>query len=88
MAKRDATKYLSTENKYCNAKQKLIKLLWFHDIRKYEIWTQIHTNRTSPLKPGAYVTNAKRLLTKSFQQEAWLWLADAKASPNHSQAFC
>ena len=36
--------------------------------------------------PGAHVTNAKRPLTKSPQQKARLWLADAKASPNHSQA--
>ena len=35
--------------------------------------------------PGAHVTNAKRPLTKSPQQKARLWLADAKASPNHSQ---
>ena len=36
--------------------------------------------------PGAHVTNAKRPLTKSPQQKARLWLADAKASPNHNQA--
>ena len=36
--------------------------------------------------PGAHVTNAKRPLTRSPQQKAQLWLADAKASPNHSQA--
>ena len=36
--------------------------------------------------PGAHVTNAKRPLTKSPQQKARPWLADAKASPNHGQA--
>ena len=36
----------------------------------------------------------KRLLTKSFKQKAWLWLADAKAPANakalanHNQALC
>ena len=34
------------------------------------------------------ITNTKRLLTKTFKQNAWLWLADAKTSANHSQAFC
>ena len=36
--------------------------------------------------PGAHATYTKRPLTRSPQQKARLWLADAKASPNHSQA--
>ena len=37
---------------------------------------------------GACITKANRLLTKSFQKKAWLWLADANTSANHSQALC
>ena len=33
------------------------------------------------------LTLKERLLTKSFYQKAWLWLADDLASTNHSQAF-
>ena len=39
-------------------------------------------------KPGPSVTKAKRPLTKSFQQNSWLWLSDVLAPANHSQAFC
>ena len=37
---------------------------------------------------GVRVTNTKRLLTISFQQNAWLWLADALGLSNHDQPFC
>ena len=46
---------------------------------KHTVWVTL---------PGAYVTNAKKLLAKSFSQKAWLWLGDVLASANHSQAFC
>ena len=36
----------------------------------------------------ACVTNAKRLLTKSFYQKPWPWLADVKTSANHGHYFC
>ena len=48
----------------------------------------LHSQHHSCWWPGAYVTNAKKLLAKSFYQKAWLWLGDALASANHSQAFC
>ena len=32
---------------------------------------------------GTLITNAKRLIAKSYQQKAWLWLADAKTSKYH-----
>ena len=43
--------------------------------------------RIDDWKPGVGVTNTKRLLTKSVEQNAWSLLANAKASANDNQTF-
>ena len=63
----------------------------YHSIQvplQHQQFTPLDKNMFNTLKPGVSVTNSERLLTKSCQQNAWFWLADALASANHDQALC
>ena len=56
--------------------------------KTFKFDTNVVVNVAFGIRSGAGVTNAQKLLSKSFKQKAWLWLADAKAPANHSHALC